>query len=132
MSPLMVSSASCGMGCLLYGLAPVNEIDIMCGGSENPSPAFDDDGRQIGRWDMIRAALLDSAKNPSAEKRLDAAYGVEDVRMCAWELCRRALHSPISDPKELSYLSAKIAHDRKRTEAFIAARLERSTVSLRR
>lgn len=108
---------------MLYGLAPINEIDIVCGGSENPAPpVFDEEGRQVGRWDMIRNALLDSAKNPSAEKRLDSTYGVEDVRMCAWELCRRALHSPISDPKELSYLAAKVAHDNRRTAAFVAAR----------
>ena len=110
---------------MLYGLAPINEIDIVCGGTENAAPpVFDDEGRQVGRWDMIRNALLDSAKNPSAEKRLDSTYGVEDVRMCAWELCRRALHSPISDPKELSYLAAKVAHDKRRTASFVEARRE--------
>ena len=70
---------------MLFGLAPIHEIDIIVqgdGGNDEAgtSSAAAGTTARANRWEMIRQNFLDSSKNETAALRADAKYGVEDLR----------------------------------------------------
>ena len=70
---------------MLFGLAPIHEIDIIVqgdGGNDEAGTSSAATGTTVraSRWEMIRQNFLDSSKNETAALRADAKYGVEDLR----------------------------------------------------